>query len=79
MDDTRERYITLFIDFGVIRLFEQAKIAKHNLKELRDYEKSVKVYRDLFNVVNTAEKKGIAKGFAEGEAWETNNRKLPFR
>lgn len=50
------------------RLFEQAEIAKLNPQELRDYEESMKVYRDLFSVVNTAERKGIAKGRAEGRA-----------
>ena len=48
------------------RLFEQAEIAKLSPNELFDYEESVKVYRDLFNVVNTAEGKGFAKGKAEG-------------
>ena len=58
------------------RLFEQAEIAKLNPTELFAYEESVKVYRDLFNVVRTAERKaearglerGIAKGIAEGRA-----------
>ncbi len=48
------------------RLFEQAEIAKLNPQELLDYEESVKVYRDLFNVVNTAERKGREEGRAEG-------------
>ncbi len=30
--------------------------------DARDYEESIKVYRDLTNVVNTAEQKGLAKG-----------------
>jgi len=47
------------------RLFEQAEIAKLNPQELLDYEESVKVYRDLFNVVNTAERKGREEGRAE--------------
>lgn len=34
--------------------------------DARDYEESIKVYRDLTNVVNTAEQKGHAKGLAEG-------------
>ena len=48
------------------RLFEQAEIAKLSRKERFEYEESMKVYRDLFNVVNTAEKKGFAQGKAEG-------------
>ena len=50
------------------RLFEQAEIARLSPTELRNYEESIKVYRDITNVVNTAEKKGIAKGIAEGIA-----------
>jgi len=49
------------------RLFEQAEIARLSPTELRNYEESIKVYRDITNVVNTAEKKGIAKGIAEGK------------
>ncbi|MBR6980856.1 MAG: Rpn family recombination-promoting nuclease/putative transposase [Prevotella sp.] len=48
------------------RLFEQAEIARFSKNELFDYEESLKVYRDLFNVVNTAEGKGYTKGKAEG-------------
>ena len=48
------------------RLFEQAEIARFSKNELFDYEESLKVYRDLFNVVDTAEGKGYAKGKAEG-------------
>lgn len=47
------------------RLFEQAEIARLSPTELRNYEESIKVYRDITNVVNTAEKKGIAKGKRE--------------
>lgn len=49
------------------RLFEQAEIARLSPTELRNYEESIKVYRDITNVVNTAEKKGIARGIAEGK------------
>ena len=50
------------------RLFEQAEIARFSKEELFDYEESLKVYRDLFNVVNSAEQKGIRKGFVKGKA-----------
>ena len=50
------------------RLFEQAEIARFSKDELFDYEESLKVYRDLFNVVNSAEQKGIKKGFVKGKA-----------
>lgn len=63
-----EKYINPFTDFGFKRLFEQAEIAKLNPEELFNYEESVKVYRDLFNVVETAERKGHKKGLEEGRA-----------
>ena len=50
------------------RLFEQAEIARFSKEELFDYEESLKVYRDLFNVVKSAEQKGIRKGFVKGKA-----------
>ena len=48
------------------RLFEQAEIARFSKNELFNYEESLKVYRDLFNVVDTAERKGIQKGIQKG-------------
>lgn len=50
------------------RFFEQAEIAKLNHQERLDYEESVKTYRDLFNVVRTAERKGEEKGMELGRA-----------
>ena len=47
---------------------EQAEIAKLTKEERDEYAESVKVYRDLINVVNTAERKGKKQGFAEGRA-----------
>ena len=43
------------------KLFEQAEIARFTPQDARAYEESVKVYRDLTNVVNTAERKGRAE------------------
>ena len=40
------------------KLFEQAEIAHFTPQDARDYEESIKVYRDLTNVVNTAVQKG---------------------
>lgn len=40
------------------KLFEQAEIARFTPQDARDYEESIKVYRDLTNVVITAEQKG---------------------
>ncbi len=53
------------------RLFESAEIANFSKEELKDYEESLKVYRDMKNVVDTArdegEKEGREEGIAEGE------------
>lgn len=49
------------------RLFEQAEIARYTPKELLDYEDSLKVYRDLKNVIDTAERKGQRKGIEIGQ------------
>lgn len=48
------------------RLFEQAEIARFTPKEREDYEDSLKVYRDLKNVLDTAELKGRKEGRKEG-------------
>lgn len=48
------------------RLFEQAEIARYSPKEKMEYEESLKVYRDLINVVDTAELKGRKEGREEG-------------
>lgn len=62
----QERYINPY--YGFKKLFEQAEIARFSPKERQDYEESIKVYRDLTNVVRTAERKGREAGRAEGRA-----------
>ncbi len=47
------------------KLFEQAEIARFCPQDLQAYEESIKVYRDLNNVVNTAERKGRQRGREE--------------
>ena len=64
----QERYINPYTDFGFKKLFEQAEIARFTPQDAREYEESVKIYRDLTNVVNTAERKGREEGRAEGLA-----------
>ena len=49
-------------------LFDQAEISRFSPKELQAYEDSLKVYRDLKNVLDTAELKGLRKGIAQGIA-----------
>ena len=50
------------------RVFRVAEIAKLDKKDLAAYEESLKVFRDLNNVIRTAEWKGEAKGHAKGLA-----------
>ena len=49
-----------------VRLFEQAEISRYTPTERLDYEDSLKVYRDLKNVLDTAELKGLKKGIKRG-------------
>ena len=44
---------------------EEAEIATFTPEELREYEDSLKTYRDLKNSLDTAEEKGEAKGEAK--------------
>ena len=48
------------------RLFDQAEIAKYSPEERQDYEDSLRVYRDMKNVLDTAELKGLKKGLEQG-------------
>ena len=48
------------------KLFAAAEIAKFSQEEYYAYEESLKVYRDWFSVIQTAEKKGMNKGRKEG-------------
>lgn len=48
------------------RLFEQAEIARYTPEERQDYEDSLKAYRDMKNVLDTAELRGREKGRKEG-------------
>ena len=54
IDQEKERYINPYTDFGFTP------------QDAREYEESVRIYRDLTNVVNTAERKGREEGRAEG-------------
>lgn len=47
-------------------LFEVAEIASFDRKERYEYEESLKVYRDWYSVMKTAEEKGLAKGLEKG-------------
>lgn len=80
MKQVEERYISLLIDFGFDRLFEEAEIAKFTPQEMREYETSKMAYRDIKNSVDTAKREGIEigmkKGREEGRAEGMNLRSL---
>lgn len=48
------------------KLFKEAEIAKFNPTELREYEDSLKAYRDIKNSIDTALAEGIKKGLEDG-------------
>lgn len=48
------------------RLFEAAEIGRFTPEQLRDYETSVKSYRDIVNAVNTARMEGREEGIEVG-------------
>ena len=48
------------------KLFEEAEIAKFTPKELKEYEDSLKAYRDVKNSIDTA----LEKGREEGKNWK---------
>ena len=48
------------------RLFEAAEIARFDPSEREAYEQSIKVYRDLKNVIDTGRDEGLEEGLAKG-------------
>ena len=50
------------------RLFKEAEIATFTPEELREYEDSLKAYRDIKNSIDSARREGRAEGRAEGHA-----------
>ena len=55
----------MFCGMNGIEEREVAEIAKFTPVELKEYEDSLKTYRDLKNSLDTAEEKGEAKGEAK--------------
>ena len=53
MKQAEERYI-------------KAEIAKFTPQEMREYEASMKAYRDIKNSIDTAKREGIAEGMEKG-------------
>jgi predicted transposase/invertase (TIGR01784 family) len=66
------------------KLLEAAEIGKFNREELAEYENSLKHYRDMKNVIDTAaiegEARGLIEGRKEGEAKKLSKwRAAPWR
>ena len=53
-------------DLVFTKLFEEAEIAKFTPTELKEYEDSLKAYRDVKNSIDTALEKGREEGMAKG-------------
>ena len=68
MRETEEKYIKHLQNEVFNRLFKEAAIAKFSKNELREYENSLKAYRDIKNCVDTAKQEEYAKWYAEGYA-----------
>lgn len=49
------------------RLFKQAEIAGFTRTELREYEDSLKAFRDMKNTLDNAKKEGLEEGLIKGE------------
>ena len=70
MRQIEERYISLLTDFGFKRIkmfndklsFKYVDIAKFTPTELKEYEDSLKAYRDVKNSIDTAMEKGREEG-----------------
>lgn len=48
------------------RLFSEAEIARFNKEDIKEYEDSLKAYRDIQNSIDTAKEEEFAEGFVEG-------------
>ncbi len=57
----------VFKDEIFVQAFEKAEIAKYSEKEKDEYEQSLKTYRDLKGVIDTAFDQGKIEGMIEGK------------
>ena len=62
MRTSEEKYISLLTDFGFKRIFG----SQPNKDDIKEYEDSLKAYRDIQNSIDTAKEEGFAKGMAKG-------------
>ena len=72
MRQSEERYIRISDKNSnkkiFTKLFDAAAIARFSTTELREYEDSLKAYRDIKNSLDTAKEEGRAEGREEGRA-----------
>lgn len=72
MRQSEERYIRISDKNSnkkiFTKLFDAAAIARFSPTELREYEDSLKAYRDIKNSLDTANEEGRAEGREEGRA-----------
>lgn len=72
MRQSEERYIRISDKNSnkkiFTKLFDAAAIARFSPTELREYEDSLKAYRDIKNSLDTAKEEGRAEGRVEGRA-----------
>ena len=72
MRQSEERYIRISNKNSnkkiFTKLFDAAAIARFSPTELREYEDSLKAYRDIKNSLDTAKEEGRAEGREEGRA-----------
>ena len=72
MRQSEERYIKISDKNSnkkiFTKLFDAAAIARFSPTELREYEDSLKAYRDIKNSLDTAKEEGRAEGREEGRA-----------
>ena len=62
MRTSEEKYISLLTDFGFKRIFG----SQPNKEDIKEYEDSLKAFRDIQNSIDTAKEEEFAKGYAEG-------------
>ena len=67
---------TIFKDEVFIQAFEKAELAKFDQNELDSYENSLKTYRDLKGVIDTAFDEGKIEGKLEGKIEVAKKMKL---
>ena len=57
---------SIFSDKIFVKAFEKAELAKFGQEEMDNYESSLKVYRDLYSVIDSAFIEGKSEGIEEG-------------